>query len=386
MKILFWTGYRFERWNGKSKEGLGGTETAVLEVAKRLVTYGHEVTIAGEVLTTFVYDGPIDGVTYLDIDDFELRMDVANPDVFDIVIGVNYIHFLQYCKDVMIEPKYKWFWMHNTEFEPWYKGELCDVKSAIDNIQSIITPSEWAGNEIMERIIKPHAEYVGGWKGVVQSIPNGINSEDFKIKASKDPNKFIWSSAVDRGLVHLLDNWYKIKEAMPEATLDIYYPKYSNPHGNQIDGSWYNIDGINDKIESLNSLGVRDMGTVPKQELYAAMARASYWMYLTQYEETFCITALEMQMSNVLCITSDKAALDHVVQSGIKVPTADYETMFDNAVKVLKSLANYPNLKQKAIKDAREIARKQTWDSVAKTWHDIITQNAEEIYNIKYEN
>lgn len=386
MKILFWTGYRFERWNGKTTEGLGGSETAVLEVAKRLVTYGHEVTVAGEVNTTFVYDGPIDGVTYLDIDDFVLRMDVADPDVFDVVIGVNYIHFLQYCKDVVIEPRYKWFWMHNTEFEPWYKNESIDTQAALNDIQAIVTPSEWAGNEILQNIIKPMAEQAGGWKGVVQSIQNGINVEDFGIKTTKDPNKFIWSSAIDRGLLELLDNWHKIKKVMPEATLDVYYPRYSNPHGKQIGGGWYNMGGILDKFKELKSEGVTDMGSVSKSELYAAMAKATYWMYITQYDETFCITALEMQMSNVLCITSDQAALDFVVDSGIKIPTKDYETMFNDAVKILTSLRNYPNLKAKAIKDAKERAKTFTWDSVAKIWHDMLTQNAEEIYNIKHEN
>ena len=238
---------------------------------------------------------------------------------------------------------------------------------------------------LIERIINPLAQKQGSWKGVVQSISNGINLESFGINSIKDPNKFIWSSAVDRGLVYLLDNWHKVKEIMPEATLDIYYPKYSDPHGNGEGDSWINIDGVVDKMEYLKNQGVTDMGSVSKTDLYAAMSKASYWMYLTDYEETFCITALEMQMSNVLCITSDNAALKNTVKSGIIIPTSNYETMFNQAVEILSKLKDHPALKQKALEEAKDDAKKYTWDMAAAQWHEAIL-NAEEVKKIKYEN
>lgn len=396
MRILIWAGYRFERWNGSSKEGLGGTETAILEIAERLVTYGHDVTVAGEVhstkqdpkdLSNFNSDrrGKINGVTWLATEDFEIRIQYKDWDYYDVVIGVNYLHFLNYCEDVGIDPKHKWFWMHNTDYEPYYKHEPLENTSEIfDKIQLIVTPSPWAGYRIMDDIITPVANENGGWKGSVQSITNGINIEDFFYDTKdKDPNKFIWSSAVDRNLTHLLDNWHKIKEIMPEATLDVYYPKYSNPH-NWEDQTWFNYEGVVDKMNALYDDGVRDMGSVSKEELYAAMAKASYWMYLTHYEETFCITALEMQMSEVLCITSDQAALRDTVKSGIIIPTTDHDTMFNEAIKTLHNLQDHPDLKAIVLADGREEAKEKTWDIAASAWHDAL-MNAEEYKSIKNE-
>jgi len=396
MRILIWSGYRFERWNGSSKDGLGGTETAILEVAERLVAYGHEVTVAGEVHTTIQDSkhlsnfnperrGKINGVSWLATEDFEIRIQYKDWDYYDVVIGVNYLHFLKYCEDVGIDPKYKWFWMHNTDYEPYYKDNLLENTSDIfDKIQLIVTPSPWAGLRIMDDIITPVANENGGWKGSVQSITNGINIEDFFYNTKdKDPNKFIWSSAVDRNLTHLLDNWHKIREVMPEATLDIYYPKYSSPH-NFADQTWFNYEGVVDKMDALYDHGVRDMGSVSKEELYAAMAKASYWMYLTHYEETFCITALEMQMSEVLCIVSDQAALKTTVESGIIIPTADHDVMFDQAAGILNTLKQHPDLRAKALADAKQEAKEKTWDIAAAAWHDTL-MNAEEYKSVKNE-
>ena len=120
MKILFWTGYRFETFNGNTTTGLGGTETAVIEISKRLSNFGHEVHVAGEVESS--HGEKIDGVTWHGLGEFEFNFLHRPSDYFDIVIGVNYINFLNYLEDADLNPKYKWIWMHNTEYEPWYKG------------------------------------------------------------------------------------------------------------------------------------------------------------------------------------------------------------------------------------------------------------------------
>lgn len=379
MRILFWTGYRFETFNGNSKSGLGGTENALIEVSKRLVTYGHEVHIAGEVESS--NGEKIDGVTWYDLGEFAFKFLHRPSDYFDVVIGVNYLHFLNYLEEVDLNPKYKWFWMHNTTWEPWYEGRALtglEEYNWMHSIQHVISPSPWATQAIIDRIIEPMSTQDGPafggnagknqWRGQLTYIPNGINPEDFfPINLEqKDLNKFIWSSAVDRGLVALLDNWYKIRSVMPNATLDVYYPKYSDPH-NEEQETWFNIDGVADKLKALEQHGVTDMGSVSKEELYKAARNASYWMYLSDYEETFCITALEMQMSGVLCFVSDKAALPEVVKDGVIIPSSDYDTMFTQAANILANMDS--TLKKKALKHARSSAEKYTWDIAAGAFH-----------------
>ena len=383
MRILFWTGYRFETYNGNTKSGLGGTETAIMEIAEGLTRYGHEVVVAGELDSS--NGEKIRGVRWCSISEFEADFSQVPSNYFDAVVGVNYMHYLRYCRDVGLDPEYKIFWLHNTEFHPWYKSEeLETIDQDLYATDMIVTPSQWASNNVLDTIVNPLGERTGKqWSGLIIGAPNGIDPSKFKIKTQKDPNKFIWSSAVDRGLDRLLDNWHKIRSIMPSATLDVYYPKYSCPHGSGKE-SWKNINGIEDKLAELADQGVNDMGSVSKDELYAAMARATYWMYLTQYEETYCITAQEMQMSDVLCITSNQAALEQVVQEGIILPTDDYETMFDSVVQLLPRVDS--GLKRKALKAAKARTKLFTWDNAVAGWHHLLTENIKDSKIIKHEN
>lgn len=354
--ILFWAGYYNNQWDGNTTTGLGGTEIAIINIAEGLRTYGHNVTVAGQVNNSIV-----NGVEWIDIDNFQAKYSNL-PNHFDIIIGVNYIHFLKYTSTALQNSARNIFWMHNTDYYTWYNGEELEdhIEMFSKEIDLVIAPSAWACSKLIEDIIIPNNIQVE-----VDVVPNGINTENFTFNIAKDPNKFIWSSAVDRGLAQLLDNWPKIKSVMPSATLDVYYPEYSNPHTN-----WYNIEGILDKFKATQSLGVTDMGSVSQQELHAAMQRASYWMYVTHYEETFCITALEMQASGVLAICSDAAALKNTVKDGIIIPKSDYETMFNDAIKVLYALN--VELTDKSIESAKNNAKMHTWRTATETWQHIL--------------
>jgi hypothetical protein len=49
--------------------------------------------------------------------------------------------------------------------------------------------------------------------------------------------------------------------------------------------------------------GIEFLGTLPSKDLYKVMSKSEYWYYPSSYEETFCITALEMLAHKVLPIT-----------------------------------------------------------------------------------
>lgn len=364
-RVLFWVGYCSRPWDGNTKAGLGGTEVAVINIAERLVTYGFKVTVAGEVNNSVV-----NGVEWIDIQNFQARYS-GQPNQFDIAIGVDYIHFVKYLEDCGQTPSKKLFWVHNTDYYKWYLGE--ELENHLDlffQLDYLIAPSNFACGAILENTLKGKDHLIpSDFKLNVRAIGNGINIDDFNINAVKDPNKFIWSSAVDRGLSELLDRWHTVKEVLPNATLDVYYPQYSNPHV----GDWYNIEGILDKLNETKDLGVTDMGSVSQHDLHVAMQKATYWMYLTQYEETFCITAMEMAAAGVLPICSDNAALKEVIIDGIIIPTDDYETMFDMGIQILSKLD--AAIMEKAIKSGKIRAKHFTWNSAASIWFNLLQNN-----------
>ena len=259
--------------------------------------------------------------------------------------------------------------MHNTDYYDYYQGSHLENHVDLLNLVDVIfAPSVFAINAISPEIIK------NGYSGALKVMPNGINLDSFKANVQKEPGKFIWSSAVDRGLAELLDYWPKIKESMPGATLDVYYPAYSDPRKQ----GWYNIHGVLDKLKATKDLGVTEIGSVSQSELHIAMQEASYWMYLTQYEETFCITALEMMAAGVLPVCSNKAALAEVVQDGIIIPHSEYETMFNMAIKTLGGIN--VDIKRKAINAAKERVKLFTWDNATSKWFNFLQYEKKQLW------
>jgi len=100
------------------------------------------------------------------------------------------------------------------------------------------------------------------------------------------------------------------------------------------------------------------------------MLKAEYWMYLTDYEETYCITALEMQYAKVLPIVTTVAALNETVNSGIKLDLD--ETNWPEAIKLLNSLGS--ELKSKSIRSSYEWAKMQTWSNRSHDWNKLLNE------------
>jgi glycosyltransferase involved in cell wall biosynthesis len=126
-----------------------------------------------------------------------------------------------------------------------------------------------------------------------------------------------------------------------------------------------------DKLKDTKDLGVTEMGSVSQSELHIAMQRATYWPYVTKYEETFCITALEMMASGVVPICSNQAALKEVVRDGIIIPAElPYETMFKMVVETLGAIDI--DIKRKTIREAKERVKLFSWDSATSQWFNFI--------------
>ena len=77
---------------------------------------------------------------------------------------------------------------------------------------------------------------------------------------------------------------------------------------------------IDDIIENFD--GVNYHGSLSQKKLYDLMAECKYWYYPTEYEETFCITALEMLGHRVLPIVKESAGLTETL-NGFNVKSLD---------------------------------------------------------------
>lgn len=346
MNVLIYAGYQAVPFDGNTIEGLGGTEIAIIHVSKELVKFGFNVFVSGQILDS----GKVDGVNWVSTD----MLHENHFNEFDVIISASYIHFMLEFNGYSRAKKV--FWAHNTHHFPWWKGLVLEnadeLTTAVDHTVCL---TEWHANSWSN-------SYNIDRSGI-SIIGNGIDTSSFIGNPTKTKGKFIWSSAPERGLLDLLNNWKGIKEIIPNANLDIYNPLYSS------DQITPNIITLIDSLPNVNYIGSVDQIT-----LHNAILRAEYWSYIVNYEETYCITAIEMQYSNVFMITTDTAALSETVHSGIVIKNNEYR--WDNTFQQLRSLRKSDM--KKHIKYSKIFAKNQTWCEMSYKWKkliDTITSN-----------
>lgn len=225
------------------------------------------------------------------------NIDIIPKDI-DLLVGVNYINYLVYFKSFNV--KKNLFWLHNLEYYPWYNGvELDPNVYHLNNhkIDKVVALTEWHKQEISIRLnVDPNRIIV---------IGNPVNTDTF-VKYShkeKTPQSFIYTSHAERGLDNLLNEWPSILEVIPSATLHIASPSYGMDYFND-----YYLHRV------LPMRGVTFYGSLGQEQLYGLMAKCEVWYYPSDYEETFCLTAIEMLGHGVIPVTRMKGSLANVLE------------------------------------------------------------------------
>ncbi|MEK9696491.1 MAG: hypothetical protein VW270_12040, partial [Candidatus Poseidoniales archaeon] len=201
------------------KYGLGGTEKCVVLVSQAMAELGHDVYVVGQIHENNAQDNP----KYVRYEN--LRSEI--PHEIDLLVGVNYIHYLVYFKDFSV--KNNFFWIHNTEYYSWYQGEALNPDVYHLNhrsIDRIVCLTEWHKENISQTYsVNPER---------IVTIPNPTDFSKFQESPQKDkiPNSFIYTSHAERGLENILEEWPKILEKVPDASLHIATPMYGMDYFN----------------------------------------------------------------------------------------------------------------------------------------------------------
>ena len=342
MRILFCIGYQKTPFSPITwkESGSGGSEYSVMKLAESFHKLNHEVIVSGEVIT-----GTYNGVTYHSYEDLGMSQH------FDVVIATNYIHYIQELDSKEITFDKSYFWVHNNEFYPWWRGESLENDGRLNlhnsRMTRIIAVSEYSKNQLKRNYPEMESK--------LDVIPNAIDPSDWGSNGIKTKDKFIYSSAADRGLENLLNMWGDIKELKPNATLVVATPPYAS--------DWY--DNYKKDLD-----GVEFVGSLPPNELYRQIQSSEYWVYPSYYDETYCITALEMMMGRVKIISSDSANLGTLIMGKGKLISADvdFPTMKNEILNVLRLEMSNRNVLDGFVKFGYEYANSQTWDMVVNQW------------------
>ena len=340
--ILFYTGFSNVEWNYTYSitNGLGGSETAVANLSK-LFPSNYNIYVAGA-----VSEEKIDNVTYVNLDSLR-KLIKTQP--FHTIIVSRYIGFYEMFSNISFYQSF--IWGHDTSLLNY--GSNLDSNSIIKKwntkINGCICQTEWHKNIFSEKYPELNNK--------ITLINNGIPVDNFIHKPVKISNRFIYTSCSERGLDRIIELWPQILNISPDAELFISsYNKFpNNDFEKQLQTNIAKYDSI------------KHLGALNKDKLYELMASAEFWFYPTNWPETSCITAMEMLMSEVICIYYPIAGLvDTLGDYGIKVNRGDEISVFSNITDEKKC-----EIKKKG----KEYALICSWENRAKLWINTLNIN-----------
>jgi len=339
--ILIYTGFSNIDWNYSymQNNALGGSEKAVIYISQ-CFPKEYNIYISGGVKFE-----TIDNIQYINLNELT---NLINSIPFHTLIVSRYIAFYEMFKGCSFYQSF--IWAHDVSLLPYgcNLNQTSILKKWNNYIDGCICLTEWHKNEFVNKYPQ--------LKDKITLINNGIDINSFSNVETnnKIKNKFIYSSRPDRGLNILLQLWPEILEKIPGATLVIsFYGEFPT-----------NEEGIILKNIINNNSSIQYLGKLNTEQLYNEMASSEYWLYPTHWSETSCITALEMLMSEVICLYYPVAGLvDTMDTFGLQVQSG---TEIDTIVSLTEEQ------KQLLRKNGRIYAEQCSWENRFKKWLSVL--------------
>ena len=283
--ILLYSGYSPSKWNYTFSLGnaLGGSETAIASLTKNFPE-DYTIYVAGE-----VEEETVENIRYVHFNNLN---NLIKTTAFHTIIVSRYLNFYELYRNFSAYQTF--IWGHDITLYAY--GTDLSVESILTKWSSKITgcicQTEWHKNLFLSSFPQ--------LKDKITTINNGINANMFSnTKVKKVTNRFIYTSCSERGLYKLVQLWSSILENLPDAELVI--SSYNN---------FPNSEEDNKILEIINKTqSIKHMGKLNRSELYNLMSSAEYWLYTSYFQETSCITSLELLASEVICLYYPVAGL-----------------------------------------------------------------------------
>jgi glycosyltransferase involved in cell wall biosynthesis len=366
LDLVVYVGWGPEPWNPDTmkKVGIGGSETAAAEMAKRLAARGHKVRLYGDCPGK---EGKFDGVDYIHHDKFRnVECDVLitsrRPNMVDDEFGV--------------KARATFCWVHDVSCG----GALTHARAL--RIDRFLCLSQW------------HKQYFLGVHPCVHPdqvivTRNGIDLSRFDEKThggpiTRNPHRAVYGSSPDRGMEVAVKVWPEVRRRVPGAELHVFYgfqtwevsARSANDRG-QIEL----IERLKRTLEEAKVHGVHHHGRVDQVTLAKEFLSSGVWAYPTWFTETSCITAMEAQAAGLHIVTSPIAALNETVaERGLLVSgdwlSSDYQAKFVDGVVAAMEKGQDSEFRASQQAYAREHFG---WDSLADEWDAMLNRTLDEV-------
>jgi glycosyltransferase involved in cell wall biosynthesis len=359
-EIVFYVGPGPEPWTPLTakKAGIGGSETAVIEMGKRLAKLGHTVRVYGDCPNN---EGIYDGVSYLNHTKFQnqscdVLITSRRPEIVDDVHNV--------------KRKISLCWVHDV-----HCGSALSHDRAL-RVDKFLVLSQWHKQNMlsMYKFIHPDQVLV---------TRNGIDLERFNKKVTRDPHRAVYSSSPDRGMQVAIQIWPRVRERVPGAELHVYYG-FQTWEASAGPDQLNLINMLKKLLHDYETAGVVFHGRVSQDILAEEYLKSGVWAYPTWFSETSCISAMEAHAAGLRMVTSPIAALNETVSDrGSMISgdwlSLDYQNRFiDSVVAAMTKTDESDRL------SLQQYAHDNfSWDSLALEWSkmfdDLIVETAEKV-------
>jgi glycosyltransferase involved in cell wall biosynthesis len=310
MTIFFYAPNAFEPWDHRNPDdpGIGGSETAVVELSRRLARRGHAVAVYGKLREDTTDDGrvrwrPAEGA------------DTTQPGLWVICRSPKSI-------DLFEPAAGQTLWHQNQDIhysEATGGGDITEARAAkLDRLLALCpTHAQW---------LRDTYPFLGE---KITLSSNGVKSDAMAElrPLARDPFRLIWASSPDRGLETTLKVFNRAREFEPRLSLHICYgydniDKLIAQHGEN--GPWAREKR---KIMALSGPGVVWRGRLGQRELWREYLQSGLWVYCTAFTETSCISCMEAQALGAIPICTPVWALRHNVKYGVSIQGSNTEAL-----------------------------------------------------------
>ena len=341
--------------NTDKQKGLGGSETAGLQLSREMVKRGHSVTVFSNLPDK---PGKFDGVSYLPIQDF-IRYAASTPHDVTIVQrdpgGFN----------LALRSKLNVLWCHDLGLRRFHNS----FRASLWNIDYVAPVSHWHGRQLCDIYGLPPE--------LIAPMRNGIDLDEIgkvmRKKITKDPNAVVFASRPERGLDLLLSSVFpRLLERNPNLTL--YVAGYENTT-EQMAPFYQHCRQL------MANLGPRAkwLGGLKKADLYGLYASARAMLYPSRnFREVSCLTAMEAAACGLPFVSTTLGALPETVGQAegfarlVEHPGQATPEFIERYVQAVWEVLSDDLLNKRMSDAGRNGATAYSWPDVAREWEDFL--------------
>jgi len=359
------------------KYGLGGSESAVIYMARELQNIGFEVTVFNNCIDSRASEGVYDGVRYIDLS----RLQETNNHTCDVMIVSRTVEpylerSVQFSK-MKSSAKLKVLWLHDT----FCAGDN-ELESLLLNnhIDEVFTLSDFHTSyfSTLDHGKRRNFEVL---KNKIFMTRNGARKYIDEVDITqKDKDLFIYNASITKGMLPLVEHiWPRVKQHIPTAKLKViggYYRFRDNAAPDEQEAKFRELI----QREDLQKLDVEFTGVIPQHEIATHLAKASFMIFPGAFPETFGISSLESLLYNTPLITTRFGALEEtaidlacykidyaIVPNGL-FKTIDTKTQVEKFVATTVAAYRNTYLHSQKMQYCNIVHDIAGWDGVALQW------------------